>query len=454
MNLTLQVYWENEWHDAGTVRFHEPHKGLTGKPAFSYDTQYTVKALEHLGSFDSTDLNDKTAVGVNLPCHFAGDYLNGEIAPVLRDIIPQGASRRLWVKMLGYDRDPEQAIDTRLLAEGCIAPIGNLRIKEAALIFDQRLADSTPGRFTKAEVCKRADSLIEYGHRLGIAIGGAAGAGGDAPKLLMVETHNGEFAFEGTVADSEIREHWLVKFPRGRKTQADIDVLRGEAAIYKTLEARGFNTICNTRIDVHDGQYALWMPRFDREVVDGTVIRHGVESVYSMMGRIGDGSALDHSAVLRRLQETTTLPKEKDALLADYLARDILNAAVGNKDNHGRNTSIIKRNRDIELSPAYDVAPMVLDPEGIARTTRWPRQFRIWNGETDYAAIIDAFAGDPGLVGELLAEQLQKLVNLGAALTEHGAPDSMLEAPGVHLSIAEQILDNLDELKGAGPAPR
>ena len=115
MELTLQVHWENEWHDAGTIRFHDPRKGLTGKPSFLYKTTYTVKALEKFGNFDSENLIDKTAVGVNLPCHFGGDYLHGEIAPVLRDIIPQGASRRLWVKMMGYDRDPEQALDTTLL---------------------------------------------------------------------------------------------------------------------------------------------------------------------------------------------------------------------------------------------------------------------------------------------------------------------------------------------------
>lgn len=455
MNLTLQIFWENEWHDAGIIRFTKPEDGLFGKPIFSYDTQYTLKALERLGDFDTENLIDKTAVGVNLPCHFGGDYFNGEIAPVLRDIIPQGAGRRLWVKMMGFDRDPEQTIDTRLLEEGCIAPIGNLRIKEAAEAFATRLEETTTdGRFTREQVCQRADSLIEYAHKLGLAIGGATGAGGDAPKLLMVETSKGDFALEGTVADTEVKDHWLVKFPRGRKSEADINVLKGEAAIYKALEKRGYDSIPNTRLDESEGQHALWMPRFDRDVVDGVIVRNGVESVYSIMGKIGDGAALYHTDILDRLSQKTTKPEVKDALLADYLARDVLNYVVGNKDNHGRNTAIIKRDKDIELAPAYDVAPMVLDPEGIARTTRWPKQFRMKNGDPDYVGIIDAYAGDLELAADLLSEHLVKLQNMTDDLKEFGAPKAMLEAPGLKLDLAGDVLAKLDELYQAGPAPR
>src|SRR5680860_344700 len=454
MQLTLQIHWENKWRDAGIIRFCDPAKGLEGSPTFSYDTAYTVDALERLGDFDSTALIDKTAVGVNIPCRFGGDFTEGEIAPVLRDIIPQGASRRLWVKMLGFDRDPEQAIDTKLLAEGCIAPIGNLRIKEAALTFDEKLADATPGLFTRHEVCERADNLIEYAYQLGIAIGGASGAGGDAPKLLMVENHKGQFAFEGAIPEDDIREHWLVKFPRGRKTQDDINVLKGEAAIYKTLEARGFNSIPNTHIDERKGQYALWMPRFDREVANGVVTRNGVESIYSMMGRIVDGGAMNHTEILTRLRDKTSIPEVKDALLADYLARDLLNIAIGNKDKHGRNTALIKRDKDIELAPAYDVAPMVLDPEGIARTTRWPNKLLKRNGEPDYAAIVDVYACDLELATDLLGKQLKKLTNLKADLEAHGAPDAMFKSAGVKLQAAEQVLDDLEKLREAGPAPR
>ena len=102
MNLTLQVHWENEWHDAGIVRFLKPENGLLGDPFFSYDTRYTVNALEYLGDFNAENLIDKTAVGVNLPCHFGGDYLAGglklnlagEVLMALNTLIEGGPAPR------------------------------------------------------------------------------------------------------------------------------------------------------------------------------------------------------------------------------------------------------------------------------------------------------------------------------------------------------------------------
>jgi serine/threonine-protein kinase HipA len=186
MSLTLQIHWDNQWHDAGIVEFPYESDGLLGKPTFSYDIEYVLAALEQGGDYDREDLNNKKAVGVNLPCILGGDFMEGEIAPVLRDIIPQGAGRRALVKQLGYSRDQEQAIDVRLLTEGCIGPIGNLRIKEAAKTFEREVAESEIVLFDRQDVCTRADALVLYANNLHIAIGGATGAGGDAPKLLLV----------------------------------------------------------------------------------------------------------------------------------------------------------------------------------------------------------------------------------------------------------------------------
>ncbi|WP_018404672.1 type II toxin-antitoxin system HipA family toxin [Marinobacter gelidimuriae] len=446
MNLTVQVHWNKHWHDAGTVRFQMPGEGLRGAPSFSYSAEYALAALEQGGDFETQNLIDKTAVSVNLPCHFGGDYHKGEITPVLRDIIPQGAGRRHWVKILGYDRDPAHTIDTQLLKQGCIAPIGNLRIKEAAEAFQERVSHSDKVLFSREDVCARADNLIEYAQNLRVAIGGATGAGGDAPKLLLLETHDGHFALEGTISETEVCNHWLVKFPRGRKTQDDIAVLQGEAAIYKTLEACGVNSISGARIDENKGQLALWLPRFDRAVKAGDVVRHGVESVYSMMGKSGDGSALNHVDVVNKLKTFITEPKDKDALLAEYLVRDILNTATGNRDNHGRNTSIIKRGADIELAPTYDVAPMVLDSEAIARTTRWPLQFLNRTRDTNYTAILEALAVDAGYAARLVMTQLEQLRNMKNALKNHGAPAAMLNHAAIRFREAELVLDQLDDL--------
>ena len=217
-------------------------------------------------------------------------------------------------------------------------------------------------------------------------------------------------------------------------------VLKGEAAIYNALEGTAVESIPNASLQQVDGQLALWLPRFDREIKGGAVLRHGVESIYSMMGRIGDGSALDHVEVIRRLLATTTQADIQDRLLADYLIRDVLNATVGNRDNHGRNTALIKTDEAIELAPAYDVAPMVLDPEGISRVSRWPNECCHAPNEPNHPAIIQWLSNDPIRVAEIVTESLETLTGIRERLIECGAPRTMIDHPGVRLDYPGQIL--------------
>ena len=56
----------------------------------------------------------------------------------------------------------------------------------------------------------------------------------------------------------------------------------------------------------------------------------------------------------------------------EYICRDILNLALGNRDNHGRNTAILKEpDGSMRLSPIYDLGPAFLDARNIARNIRW-----------------------------------------------------------------------------------
>ena len=67
----------------------------------------------------------------------------------------------------------------------------------------------------------------------------------------------------------------------------------------------------------------------------------------------------------------------------------MLDVSLGNTDNHARNTSVLKKHDGtIELSPVYDVAPMILDPRGIARVCRWAdnADFPKWNDVADSVA--------------------------------------------------------------------
>ncbi|MBS8232548.1 hypothetical protein DYI41_16580 [Marinobacter salarius] len=441
MQLTLQVYWDFQWHDVGNVVFREPESGLQGAPNFSYHVAYILKALERAGNLEKEDLANQMAIGLNLPCSFSRDYMGGEIAPVLRDIIPQGAARRQWVSLLGYRRDPGQRIDTQLLSLGCVAPIGNVRIKEAADLFESNRRKSSPISFERADISILVDDTLAYMHKEPHLIAGALCAGGDAPKLLLVETCDGRYALEGIVPDAEVVKHWLVKLPRGRKSKSDIEVLEGEAAIYRLLTERGLNSISDAFLDSSGGVVSLWLPRFDRVSTAEGVVRHGVESVYSLMGQIGDGARLSHVDVLTKLRACVTYPAEWDELLVDYLVRDILNTAVGNRDNHGRNIALLKRNFEIELAPAYDIAPMILDPEGIASSTLWPIRFLNHQRNPDYREILTQYADHPESAALCMIRTLDKLVDLKEGLRKHGAPATMLNHPAIRMREPERVLE-------------
>lgn len=449
--LTIQSHWDGAWHDTGDVVFADTSKGLTGSMQFYYHPEYVNKADDLRPGLDFTD---ERSIGVNIPGNFAGHYGEKEIAPVLRDIIPQGAGRRALLKLWGVDNadrtGPER--DFQLLSEGCVAPVGNLRIKEAAENFAERTANRKPLAFTRDDVSERNEEMIDYAHSLGIAIGGATGAGGDAPKLLLVEDRQGQLYMEGTLDEADVHQHWLVKFPRGRMLQDDEDVLRGEGVFYNALSRLGEYTIEGA--ELREGRTpSLWLPRFDRELKDGRIVRYGLESVYSMMQMIGDGARLEHPAVLEVMQEVTDIAH--DDLLVEYLVRDAINIAIGNSDNHGRNTALLKRDGIVHLAPAFDLAPMVLDREAVARTTVWPRAYQTRNGETDYPGIVQALAEQPESVAKALATRFEALAELQSVATQMGLPAAVAGHSSVRMTRFEDWAEEMRQgaTQSLGPAP-
>lgn len=71
MELTLQIHWNNRWHDAGLIRFLQPEQGLAGKPVFSYSADYAVEALEWLGDFEARGSSTKQRSVLTCPVIWA-----------------------------------------------------------------------------------------------------------------------------------------------------------------------------------------------------------------------------------------------------------------------------------------------------------------------------------------------------------------------------------------------
>ena len=447
-SLTLQAFWGGQWHDAADVTFTEPDQGLLSDGIrLSYRAEYVNQALDlrALPPGEHLQLTDERALSVNLPASFMGDYVGPPVAAFLRDIIPQGAGRRHLARHLGYPETVEQSADLPLLRAGCIAPIGNLRIREAADSFQQKLNTAGVQGFTGAEITDRADELIEHARHPNIAIGSTSGIGGDAPKLMITEATDGLFYLEGSCSDARATRHWIIKFPRGRRSSRDQDVLRGEAAVYRALASTKVRSIQKAQLVDSERGPALWLERFDRRKdEDEPLQRLGMESIYSLMGVRGDGASLSHNNVVRTLMARF----KDDDMLVDYLVNDIINETIGNRDNHGRNIAFLKDQGKFRMAPAFDLAPMVLDPEGISRTCAWDNEWRIGT-RGDYASVLQSIAIAPASAQDNMLEKLRSIANLRKRLNHSGAPAAMMEHPGFRPELPDTVID---ELSGDGHA--
>jgi len=234
--------------------------------------------------------------------------------------------------------------------------------------------------------------------------------------------------------------HYLVKFPRGRRSEDDCDILRTEYHYYQELTALGIDTIDIRNMRLMEGSRypSLWLPRFDVEFVDDRLCHYGLESVYSVLGK-SPGSYLNHFEVIRKLTELLASQYrvselgegfDQQAFVTEWVIRDFLNVVFGNSDNHGRNTALIKRPEGIWLAPIYDFAPMKADPDGVARTTTWGAPFEE-GGHYDWNAITEQLADlvEADVLLGSLRSLATRLMGLKGRLLERGVPERILNMP-------------------------
>jgi serine/threonine-protein kinase HipA len=434
--LTLQAYTSGKWLDAMTLVFVEPEKGFEGPCRFGYKKDYVANNFEYIESPFSK------AVSARLPLDWDSTSLKKAPAFLL-DIAPAGAAKRFLMARVGQEKPEGISADLFLLGRSTPAPIGHMRIKESVDAVVERVAMGFP----RNEVVDRDNTFLEYAYEQGAAIGGATGAGGEAPKLLMSEGRDGLLYPDAVISDDQVVQHWFVKFARNKGTQTDQIILRSEFHYYKALHALGIETVAADGLTLEEANKpSLWMQRFDRKVTDQGVERLAVESIYSLAGVTVPGSYMDHLEVIQHLAQLWTLAGQVDQipdLVSDYLRRDLLNKILGNSDNHGRNTSIIRDTDSFRLAPIYDLAPMVMDDEGVTRTTKWPKHLEV-AGEVKWREVCNALAmiGDPEALYEGLRKDADHLLALPDILTASGLPEVTMNHPAIALRNLEQRLKN------------
>lgn len=352
MNCRIEIYLDGRWQTAATF---EPYsrsldQGIEGACRLEYDTDYAVENLNR----KEAELIPGLTVSFEL-------FRFKNWPPFLIDLLPAGAGRRSWLRRMQIEKDGLQ-VDWHLLIKGAGNPPGALRVAEAAL---PPPPDHYINGFPRIDIIEQREDFLEYAAERGAHVAGASSVQGEAPKYLLTEDHAGMFHADGPLPDDKINKYWLVKFPRGKRTdKRNRQVLRNEAPYLEVARRFGIRTGAPL---IYEND-TLFVPRFDRIVGKGGVTRLGMHSLYALANISGYGVPVRHDVYCQALVRVATDPARE---LREYILRDVLNLALRNTDNHGRNTVILRSGGAITLSPIFDFAPMFLDPEGINRVSRW-----------------------------------------------------------------------------------
>jgi len=417
---TIEIFRDGRWCSAGMLHPTNSQRGYRTACDFEYLVEY---AAEYSGP--------KIAQKAGLSCRYPVDFdLHQEAhwPAFILDILPAGYGRQQWLEQLEITDGP--ASDWPLLMRGTAFPPGNLRIAEAAAAKDlscmvpmangDLIAMRQHPGFTREEVLARNEYFIEYAYQHAIYAAGGSDVQGVAPKLLLAQDVSGTWHAEGVLADGQVRACWLLKRPRGNSI-ADRQVLKNESAYMSVARELGLDV----RADLVWEDDNLFIPRFDRVVLPGGKVgRLGMESLCSLAGIAEFGVPVPHNTLCDSIMLYCTEARQD---LLEYIKRDIANVVMGNKDNHARNTAVIRRqDGSVKLAPVFDFAPMYLDPEGIARVCRWEGEVE-QAGNPDWGKVLDLYQDYLDEAKSALRLFGKKIERLPDIMKQLGVDDEIIE---------------------------
>lgn len=440
MELQFEIYHDHRWNLAGSVDVRDPAAGFLGETVLSYELDYWLSnaAVE---ARDGRVVNDYRAASVADPVDLENHYRK-TWPPFLLDLLPSGRARARLGGALEIDPNARSS-DLPLLLRAGGSPVGNVRIKGAANQEAARLASVERLGVTRQEMFQRSDRFIEIVDHFAIIASGSSGLQGEWPKVAMTQAKDGLYYPDPLVADDEAIDHVIVKLLRSNNLRDEV-ILRAEA-LYSTLAVHlGLNV---SRTSEYENG-VLVIPRFDRKVFAGKVVRLGQESLVSAANVAEFGYLGRHETYIDIIRKVSASPFE-DVL--EYVKREAVNQALGNSDNHGRNTALSKlENCDIRLSPLFDFAPMRLALESIPRSTRWSSMVDKHTDHTpDWKIISEViFPDDVVSAGRLLEELGGFAETLQAApflAKELGADEEVLN---IAMSRCDEIVRGLETSNG------
>ena len=438
-SITLQIHHDGTWHDAATVELRNSQGGIRSPSSCAYDMDYYFNSAA-ADFADGHRTDDHRALSINYPVDLEVRSRPHWPAFML-DYLPQGRARERLAKHIGETTPEAASFDIKLLLRTAGSPIGNVRVKEAWEEEQERLKQDRFEGLTTEQVLDRSDRFRDMAERYAYLASGSSGVQGEWPKILMTRAADGLWYPDPVVRDEEAREHTIVKMS---KAERDVDqvILASEPSYLEVARLLGLRVALPLRFQGD----TLMIPRFDREVepavqaeglARNAVVRHGQESLASAIGAAEFGHLASHEQYISVLASRASDPR---AEIVEYVKRDVLNWAMGNTDNHGRNTALQKRNDGwIGLTPLYDFAPMALDPRVIGRSTNW-KCLRGKGFPIDWSVIcstVGDIAGDAELPARIAAEL-------------HGMADTVARLPRIarDAGVSQAVIDQA--LRGHG----
>lgn len=436
IDLTLQLYHDGAWHDAAMLSFLDPEAGIAGPTRVAYEPEYFM-AVGAAPLLEGVPLTDSRALSVRYPVSLE-DRRYDTWPPFLLDLLPQGYARLRIAEVLGLEPHA-RATDLPLLRRAGAAPVGNLRVKEAFEEAVPRLREQPRIGVEMTEIEGRGDRFLDLADRFAFIASGSSGLQGEWPKIALTQARDGLWYPDPMVDDNDAQAHVIVKLAKGRDP-SDRLILEAEAGYSAVADAFGLRV--EGAANHHHG--VLVIPRFDRRVTKSGVIRFGQESMVSAIEAAEFGHLDSHERYLAILRAHSVEPL---ADVTEYILRDALNLAMGNPDNHGRNTALAKfDDGTLRLSPLFDFAPMRLATDTIVRSTKWQcMKARGRDHDPDWAEVCRAAAGDTLPAEEIMAALAEKegfLRELPDIAKQHGIRPEVIErACARHRDIADRIAE-------------
>jgi len=418
----VEINQSGVWRKAGELRALGSNMAV-----FSYDDEYIFS-------------DNAQPVSLKLPVGLSTDtMIEGLTRPepdrrppsFVYDLVPQGRGRRFLLDALNL-ADGDEVVMPLVMA-GAFNPVGCIRL-QSALAFYEREAARNPcaqsaDGFTLDDINSHSQNFLDHIALHAMLAAGTTGVQGVAPKFLLSTNAEGRWFADLALPDSQARQHWLLKLPRG-KSDDDRLVLRNEAAYLRVAAA------CGLRVNQPPMlvREMLFVRRFDRVVYKGRLHRLHQESLASLAGQRGFGVPHSQQSLLRALRSVVNDPA---AETVEFIKRDVLNLALRNTDNHARNTAVQRTVQGrIQLTPLFDFAPMFKDPEVVTRSCHWRDAQGVV--QSDWRQILESLEIPPRELRALVA-QLAEFAKTLAQL-ENIAHDCGLEP-----EVLGQCLQSIDK---------